>query len=97
MTPLAFHSAARLELRESVEYYNQRRPGLGEDFLAEAERVLERLTAHPLQGHPLSDTVRKMRISRFPYDVVYRIEKERVLVVAVMHHRRRPAYWNDRL
>jgi len=28
-----------------------------------------------------------------PYNVVYRVEEQRVLVLAVMHHRRRPGYW----
>jgi len=33
---------------------------------------------------------------RFPYSIVYRVETEKVFVLAVAHLRRRPLYWRDR-
>ncbi|MBA3346286.1 MAG: type II toxin-antitoxin system RelE/ParE family toxin [Gemmatimonadales bacterium] len=37
-----------------------------------------------------------MALRRFPYSLLYRIETDRIYVLAVMHHRRRPGYWTDR-
>jgi len=35
-------------------------------------------------------------VRRFPFGILYRIEPEQIVVVAVMHLRRRPGYWRDR-
>ena len=39
---------------------------------------------------------RRFTVDRFHYDVVYRIERKSVLVLAVAHHRRKPRYWRKR-
>jgi hypothetical protein len=41
--------------------------------------------------------VRRVRTKRFPYAVVFIELAERIRVIAVMHERRRPGYWKDRL
>ncbi len=32
---------------------------------------------------------------RFPYGLIYRIQSDRVVIVAVMHLKRRPFYWRS--
>jgi hypothetical protein len=34
---------------------------------------------------------------RFPYELYYAVEPDRLLVLAVPHQRRRPGYWIDRI
>jgi len=36
-------------------------------------------------------------LRRFPYFLVYRVEPERVVIVAVAHAHQRPGYWKDRV
>jgi hypothetical protein len=45
--PLDFHPAVRSEIDDAHAWYEQRRPGLGRDFLDEVERVLGEITANP--------------------------------------------------
>ena len=47
-------------------------------------------------GSHLERGVRKLRVNRFPYNLVYRILSDEVLVLAIAHHRRRPSYWQYR-
>ncbi|CAN5490471.1 hypothetical protein BH10PSE6_BH10PSE6_28480 [soil metagenome] len=42
-------------------------------------------------------SIRRCRLSRFPYGLIYTIDKYDVLVLAVAHLHRRPDYWRDRL
>jgi hypothetical protein len=39
---------------------------------------------------------RTWRVARFPYLVVYAHERERVVVLAIAHTKRRPGYWVER-
>jgi hypothetical protein len=39
----------------------------------------------------------RIRMKRFPYDVVFVAGAHEIIVVAVAHHRRRPGYWHGRL
>jgi plasmid stabilization system protein ParE len=41
--------------------------------------------------------MRKRLVHRFPYALLYRVEPAEVVIVAVMHQRRRPDYWLGRI
>ena len=45
--PLDLHPAVRDEIADAHDWYEQRRPGLGSDFLDEVQRVLAEITANP--------------------------------------------------
>lgn len=94
----AFHPAAAAEYLETIAYYESRRPGLGAAFLAEFERILAEITRTP-DRFPIEREadVRRAQLRRFPFSVLYRDLGEIVEVLAVAHHRRRPAYWAGRL
>jgi len=42
--PLDFHQAVRNEIKDAREWYEQRRPGLGYEFLNEVERIPPEVT-----------------------------------------------------
>jgi plasmid stabilization system protein ParE len=92
-----FHAAAQAELEEATRYYDGQRPGLGDDFADEVRRTLERIQQYPDAWTRLTDQVRRCRTNRFPYGVVYAVRDEEIFVLAVMHLRRKPGYWADRL
>jgi len=94
--PIRTISLATDELAEAVRWYESRRPGLGADLLGEADRAVRQIAANAAAGAPLSSDLRTRRVllSRFPYQVVYRIRPSGVVVVA--HLRRRPGYWQSR-
>ncbi len=41
--------------------------------------------------------VRRKVLARFPYSLLYLEGPDYIRIVAVMHHRRRPGYWVERL
>jgi plasmid stabilization system protein ParE len=39
---------------------------------------------------------RRVLVVRYPYQVVYRLEENEIVVVAIAHLKRRPGYWKHR-
>ena len=94
----SFHPAAQAEHLESIAYYESKRPGLGAIFLAEFENVMALVCEKPhryaIEKPP---DVRRIRMKKFPFTILYRTASFTVQVLAVAHHRRRPQYWLGRL
>jgi plasmid stabilization system protein ParE len=98
-------SALRVEfLAEAVEearaaraWYAQRSIRAAVRFDDELDRAVEQIGVSPLRFPEYIYGTRRYLMYRFPYLVVYRIERERVEIVAVQHGRRRPGYWRERL
>ena len=92
-----FLTPARSELREIIGYYNEQREGLGREFALELKQTLHRMKHYPLAWSPLSSRVRRCRVNRFPYSVIYEVRKDVLLVVAIQHHSKAPESWRKRL
>lgn len=90
------HPGADEELEAAVLWYEERQPGLGNDFMAEFKGTLRRILQAPEQPRILRGTDRKLNFHRFPYAIVYTIKGELLFIKAVMHLRRRPLYWIHR-
>jgi len=91
-----FLSPAHQELGQALEYYERAVPGLGLEFLDEVERTVRRILLQPEAWTRLSETHRRCRMRRFPYGVIYSVDGDVVLVVAVFHLNRHPDSWKDR-
>jgi plasmid stabilization system protein ParE len=93
---LEFHPAAQDEFAAAAEYYETAVPGLGSRFLVAVRRMTEIALQHPDAGSHRGDSARKLVVTGFPYDVVYRVRGDVVSILAVAHHHRRPGFWRGR-
>lgn len=91
-----YHPEAAGELTSSIEYYEEKSQGLGIDFLDELEDAIAQALAHPKSGSLITDQVRRILLARFPYEVIYEVTDNIVLIIAVKHLSRRPGYWKTR-
>ena len=94
---IRFLDIAQIELDQAIEYYNYESPGLGDEFLTEVLKVIDRIGKFPEAWHRLSKRTRRCQTRRFPYGIIYQIREEEILVVAVANLHRRPDYWKERL
>lgn len=90
-------SAAELDVARAIEWYESQHSGLGEDFLAEFEAVMEILTETPHIYQELYRCARRVVMHRFPYLVWFAIAGETVTVVAYCHGKIKPATLRSRL
>ena len=71
------------EFTEAVRWYETRRPGLGAE-LYDAVNATE------------DPNSRRMLVAGFPYHVVYRLEHDEIVILAIAHMKRRPGFWKQR-
>ena len=91
------HPRADAELAESVDYYTQIDPELDIRFYHEMERLLRSVCADPQRFRKFDPPARRYFSAQFPYSVIFLEKPEHVWIVGVMHMKRRPGYWKDRL
>lgn len=94
---VSFHSAAREELWESVEFYEERVTALGTDFLNAIEFALNKVLSNPLRFRADAVGVRICPVRRFPFTIRYLHDFDIIWVVAIAHTKKRPDYWRARL
>lgn len=92
-----FRPAARQELLDAADWYRaEGGPGVAEQFGLAMEHALQLLGRMPRLGTPIARQLRVWSLRHFPYSLVYRVQGERLTVLAVAHQRRAPTYWVGR-
>ena len=97
MTRIVFLDPAEEEMLEAAQYYERQTRGLGHEFLAEVQRTMARIMENPRLGQIVREGIRRRLMSKFPFGILYRIDPQEIVIIAVMHLRRRPGYWADRV
>ena len=93
---LFLRAEAKAELREAFTWYQERRVGLGFEFLRTARVALAVIERSPSVFPYALDDVRKAPLPRFPYVVYFVVLPAGVSVLAVIHERRHPRLWQAR-
>lgn len=91
---LGFHRLVQREVNEAVRWYEECSDGLGDDFFVKLTAVLDTILANPQNyGFWLeSKTVRRAKLTRFPYAVLYEIRPGKVRILCMRHDKRHPNY-----
>ena len=98
MKPVHFLLPAEREMMEAAQFYNRQSAGLGEDFLDKIEAAVRDIAKSPDRWPILgSSAIRRRFVHRFPYGLLYRVDPDEIIILAVMHLSRRPNYWMSRL
>lgn len=88
---------AQTDLREAYHWYEDREIGLGDQFFDAFDDACRRIDASPRMYGIVCEDVRCKLMRRFPYVIYYRIEADRVVVLAVVHGHRDPQVWQSRI
>ena len=94
-----WHPDALQEFEEAGLWYEEQRRQLGVEFSDAVALAIEAILREPVRFQPTGDGVRLYRLKRFPYHLYYAFTESthHVRIMAVMHRRRRPGYWRERL
>lgn len=91
------HPEADEEFAGAVHYYSQVSPELGVRFYREMERLFHDVCAGPQRFRKFDPPARRSLSRDFPYAVIFLEKSDCLWIVAVMHLKRRPGYWRERL
>lgn len=94
---LIIRPEAESEMTEAFEWYEARVPELGSSFLLCLDAVFNSILRTPGQFPYIHKNVRRALIRRFPYEVFFLEEIERVIILSVFHAKRNPKHWRSRV
>lgn len=89
--------AAVEDLREASDWYQREAPHVASTFRRAVREAHERIGNNPWQYPDVYRGVRRALIHRFPYGVFFRLQEERVQVIAIVHQARDPGVWKRRV
>ena len=81
---------AESDIAQAATWYENQHRDLGLRFLDATDQLFDRLRISPLQFPLVSTDVRRALLHTFPYAVYFRVTNDAVIVLAVLHLRRRP-------
>lgn len=93
---LLVRPAAAAEIEQAYGWYEDQRLGLGDELLAEVERVMRLVIESPRRYGVIHRDTRRALLQRFPYSVLFRIIDVDIVVVAFFHGSRDPRVWRLR-
>ena len=91
-----FHPEALAEYKEAALYYAASQAGLEQRFIVAVEHAVQQITESPERWRIVDADIRRCLTKVFPYAVLYTIESDYILIIAVMHCHREPGYWCNR-
>jgi plasmid stabilization system protein ParE len=94
--PVVYLPEAQDDIDAAYAAYEQRRAGLGDQFLDALRDQVSRLQDNPALYGVLYQDARAAPLRRFPYVVYSRAEANRILIIAVQHGRRSSRAWRGR-
>ena len=84
-------------MTEAALFYEAATILLGSDFLDDVQRAVETIRNFPHAGEAIDSTFRRILLHRFPFSLIYAVEQDGIVIIAVAHHVRHPNYWRSRI
>lgn len=91
-----FSKLAKQELDDATRFYEKEFEGLGKRFREEVTKAAIRISEYPEAWSVERGEIRKCLLHKFPYKLLYSIEKDHIFIIAVAHQHRKPDYWVER-
>ncbi len=91
-----FTELAHAELLDACDFYELEFSGLGTRFKQEIRQAIKRIIQFPLAWPTENNDIRKYLLHKFPYKIIYSVEIDHLLIIAIAHQHRKPEYWVDR-
>jgi plasmid stabilization system protein ParE len=92
-----FHPEAAEDYLAACRYYTQIERRLGSAFVQAVETAVGQIINYPQAGQEIEEDVHRHLLTRFPFGIYYTMEKDFILIVALLHMKREPGYWRTRL
>jgi toxin ParE1/3/4 len=88
---------AEAEFDEAVDYYLLcAGPAVSRNFTRAIHSALALLVEHPAIGAPTRNQARRTLLHGFPFDLIYRLQADKIVIIALANQSRRPGYWAGR-
>lgn len=90
MYAIAYLPNALEDYEQTIVWYSKHSISATENFIAEVRKKIEAIKINPAQFKNKYKNYYETSLEKFPFDIVYIIEQERVVIVSIYHHKRNP-------
>lgn len=88
---------AQQDVDEAYYWYEERRPGLGEEFLGCVDACIQAICRMPELHAKIHKEFRRVLLRRFPYAIFYEFSDGKMTVYSIFHTSQDPKKWHSRL
>ena len=96
MYKLIIKPFAEEDAKDAVIWYNEKREGLGIEFLLALEAALNAIRRNPDHYQVVYKGLKRALTVRFPYGIFFIVEGDVIYILAIVHTSRSPKVWKKR-
>jgi len=93
---IKIHELATKEFDEAIDWYENQTKGLGKRFRKSVIDQINKIKKNPTWFLIEADDIYKAYIPKFPYKILFTLDKDSIIIWAVAHLHRKPWYWQAR-
>ena len=87
---------ADFDAQHAIQWYDERDHELGDDFLQKVNECITSVEKNPEKYPIVHRKIRRALIKRFPYEILFEIENDEIIIYAIYHCARDPEVWKRR-
>jgi plasmid stabilization system protein ParE len=84
------------ELFDATNYYAAQSPLVAEKFISDFEHAVLLIQEHPAAFPERYPGYRRCLFKKFKFGLIYKVDQDQIVIVAVMNNYREPDYWHKR-
>lgn len=96
MLKARFLLVAQEEFDAAFDWYAQQSSKAAKGFRDEVVKAAKRAQQNPWTYASIDRRHKAVFVHRYPYRIIYRIENDSIVIVAVSHTKQRPSHWRGR-
>ena len=93
---IKIHELANNEFKDAIDWYENQSKGLGNRFKETVINQIKKIDKNPEWFLKETDNIYKAYIPKFPYKILFSINKDMLIIWAIAHMHREPWYWQSR-
>lgn len=94
---IILHWAADIEILQAYFWYENQKKGLGEKFKTSLNSKIKFIKKNPTQYSYIYKNLRSSKITKFPFNIIYKVSGTQIQIIAIFHHSRNPRQWKRRV
>jgi len=91
-----YHPLVPSEVRNFVQYYENRSESVADQFWNELKEAIDYAARFPERHHFDDSGRRRSNLKRFPFHFLFRVYPDRIRVTVVRHDHQKPSYGTRR-
>lgn len=89
---LILEEEAVFDIQQAFEWYEEQKSGLGYFFLEELDNCYQKISSYPFHYTSINHWLRRIKVHKFPYLIIYEIEGNNVIINTIRHTGRNPKH-----